>query len=197
MEDCFLWEGSLWSSGRVQRVILSRKKEQQRQCMVNWLQPSFPVPQQCCGGWFRENQEWIWAQDEGKGERQGLKMWVYSSLSYSDLILINKIYSSKVVFSFSCDGNCWLISVNISTHELLVILSLSCPPGERTNRATLESTWPPARVNLPHLSSRITAVASTGMICVTACMENCRCTAFIKYTFPLQMVPAQIWISVP
>jgi len=59
-----------WSRGRVWGVLPLRRKEQQRQRVMNWPQPPFPVPLYCCWGEGREfGSEVEPVEKEGVGGR--------------------------------------------------------------------------------------------------------------------------------
>ena len=77
---------SLWRRGRVWGVGSLSRKERQRQCVMNWPQPPFPVPLSILEGGGRE----VASEDEpGKKGGMGgrcLKIWIYFSISYSDLV---------------------------------------------------------------------------------------------------------------
>ena len=76
-----------WSRGRVWGVLPLRRKERQRQCVMNWPQPPFPVALRHSRRGGRENWEWSWAQEEGRGGGgRCFMVWFCFLLSYIDLI---------------------------------------------------------------------------------------------------------------
>ena len=59
---------SHWSRGRMWEVLPLRRKDGQRQRVMNSLQSPFPVPLRCLGwGQEIEKQDWSWASEEGRG----------------------------------------------------------------------------------------------------------------------------------
>ena len=80
-----------------------RRKERQRQSVMNWSQPPFPVALLCSGGGGTESGvKFSPGKREGwGGEGEGVfKIWFYFSLSYSDFLVINWTFFPK--FNLVC-----------------------------------------------------------------------------------------------
>jgi len=69
-----------------------------------------PHPPVLLGGEEVEKQEWSWAREEGRGGRKVFKIWVYFSLSYSDLIGDKLNEFPQAESGFARDGNWWVSS---------------------------------------------------------------------------------------
>ena len=88
-----------------------RRKERPSQRVMNWLQPPFPVPLHCSGRGGREYESEVEPGKKGVGGRRCFKIWIYFSLSYSDLVgdELNSLFSPSSVW-FVRDSNWWVIS---------------------------------------------------------------------------------------
>ena len=112
-----------WSRGRGWGVLPLRRKEQQRQRVVNCPQPPFPHPPALLGGRGWRIEEQSWAQEEGRdGGEDVFRIWFYFSLSYSDLIgkKLNRFPWVESVLPMTVIGELSL-PVLISTHEPFIV----------------------------------------------------------------------------
>ena len=112
MENCLpREEPSWWSRSRVWGVLPLRRNEQQRQRVMNWPQPPFPIPL-CHLGWGgREFRSEVEPGKKGAVGARCIKIWLYFSLSYSDFIgdKLNSLFSPSSV-CFVRHSNWWVIS---------------------------------------------------------------------------------------
>lgn len=99
--------GRRWS---VWGVFFLRRKEWQRQCVMNWLQLPFPILLCHSGGGGRENQSEVEPGKKSSGEVFSRCRFVshYPTLIW---LVISSVYFSKLTLRFACYNNCWVISL--------------------------------------------------------------------------------------
>lgn len=83
------WRDSRLKQGKSVRNPSLGRKEWQRQCEMNWMQPPFPTPLSCWRGGGRENQEISCTQEEGwVWEEVVFEIW-FSHFPYLIWLVIN------------------------------------------------------------------------------------------------------------
>lgn len=133
MKDCLLWQGPHAAAGKhLWRVLPMRRKEQKRQCVLNWPQRPFPCPLPCLQGGGRQSGCEV---EPGKKGRMEGKRW---GLGFG-FFLINLLWfwlampwiNSPSWVCFPHNSKWWVISpVFIPTHKPFILFSLPFPAEE-------------------------------------------------------------------
>jgi len=121
-----------WSREGVWGVLL-RKKEQQRQCVVNRPQPPLPIP--LCHSGEKVEKQGVKVkpkQKGGEGAGSSYNLFLFSHYPTVIWLVINSTFFSPQVqclLSMTITGE-WSLPVLISTHEPFIIFPLPCPAEE-------------------------------------------------------------------
>jgi len=126
-----------------------RRKEWQRQSVMNWSQTPFPIRLHCRDEGGREKSGGSWAREEERGGERCIKIYFYFSLSYSDFWLAVNLTNSASRVCFARDGSWWVISPCPYLDSLLFHQIYFSPVQLRrgSDREVLMGTQHPVRLN--------------------------------------------------